>query len=105
MANPLIGNSPNFTEQGDPPCSQVDPEIFFSQDNQTVLSQRSAKKSVRIYAIYRNEKEAKAICAKCPYKFQCLEFAVKDNTLEGIWGGTTERERVSIRRMKTIRSK
>ena len=105
MANLFIGKSPDFSELGDPPCSQADPEIFFSQDNVTVPTERSSKMEVRIYASYRNERQAKAICAKCPYRFQCLEFAVNDRTLEGIWGGTTENERIGIRRMKTIRSK
>ncbi|MDA8297410.1 MAG: WhiB family transcriptional regulator [Actinomycetota bacterium] len=36
--------------------------------------------------------EAKAICAGCPARRPCLDDALK-NGLQGVWGGTSERER------------
>jgi WhiB family redox-sensing transcriptional regulator len=40
---------------------------------------------------------AKALCDRCPVKFECLEFAVTNNERFGIWGGLAERERRRIR--------
>ncbi len=36
---------------------------------------------------------AKAICAGCPVRQPCLEHALSNREHEGIWGGTTARER------------
>ena len=41
---------------------------------------------------------AKSICAQCPVKTECLEFAVTTNQEFGIWGGLTEDERRVVRR-------
>jgi WhiB family redox-sensing transcriptional regulator len=41
---------------------------------------------------------AKAICAVCPVIDDCLEYALETNQRSGIWGGTSERERKSLRR-------
>lgn len=32
--------------------------------------------------------EAKAICAQCPVRTQCLEHALRNREYQGIWGGT-----------------
>jgi WhiB family redox-sensing transcriptional regulator len=44
--------------------------------------------------------EAKAICAECPVRQPCLEHALASREREGIWGGTTERERRRIVRQR-----
>jgi WhiB family transcriptional regulator, redox-sensing transcriptional regulator len=41
---------------------------------------------------------ARAICATCGVTDNCLEFALETNERTGIWGGTTEEERKSLRR-------
>lgn len=41
---------------------------------------------------------AKAICAVCPVMENCLEYALETNQRAGIWGGTSEKERKSLRR-------
>ena len=41
-------------------------------------------------------KRAKAVCAGCPVKSDCLAYAMT-NDLRGIWGGTGERERRRVR--------
>ena len=43
---------------------------------------------------------AKAVCEACPVQSQCLRFALKTGQAYGIWGGTTEDERVAIKRMQ-----
>jgi WhiB family redox-sensing transcriptional regulator len=44
--------------------------------------------------------EAKAVCALCPVRQACLEFALAHREREGIWGGATERERRRIIRQR-----
>lgn len=42
--------------------------------------------------------KAKAVCAACPVTEDCLQYAFETNQVSGIWGGTTEDERRSLRR-------
>ncbi len=35
---------------------------------------------------------AKAVCAGCPTRARCLEYAIETG-VEGVWGGTSTRER------------
>ena len=44
--------------------------------------------------------EAKAICATCPVRKACLEYALATRQEYGIWGGMTEAERRSLRRRR-----
>ena len=37
--------------------------------------------------------EAKEICAECPVREPCLEYAITAREKDGIWGGMTARER------------
>jgi WhiB family transcriptional regulator, redox-sensing transcriptional regulator len=36
---------------------------------------------------------AKKICAGCPVRTECLEYALNNDIWSGIWGGMTESER------------
>jgi WhiB family redox-sensing transcriptional regulator len=36
---------------------------------------------------------AKRICAKCPVREECLEWALQNQERFGVWGGKSERER------------
>ncbi len=40
---------------------------------------------------------AKAVCRTCPSQSPCLEFALATNQESGVWGGTSEDERRSLR--------
>lgn len=46
--------------------------------------------------------KAKASCAVCPVVRECRDWAVTREEF-GIWGGTTARERVGIRRERGLR--
>ena len=61
-------------------CAEVDPELFFPRKGQ-----------------YLEAQNAKRLCNKCELKAKCLEFALKDPELKGIWGGTSEPDRFKIR--------
>ena len=41
---------------------------------------------------------ALSICDGCPKKQQCLDTAMSTPEIYGIWGGTTESERKTLRR-------
>lgn len=42
------------------------------------------------------EKRAKAICATCSVRRQCLEYAIRIREPHGIWGGLNEAERKQV---------
>ena len=60
-------------------CRSVDPELFFPVSSTGASLQQTA--------------DAKAICAGCPVRRQCLSFALGTRQTHGIWGGMTEEER------------
>ena len=45
---------------------------------------------------------ALAVCAACPVRDECLEFALATRQHDGIWGGATETERKRIRRRRSV---
>jgi WhiB family redox-sensing transcriptional regulator len=47
--------------------------------------------------------QAKAECAMCPVREDCLDWAIETNQDFGIWGGCTERERRKIRNERNRR--
>jgi len=42
--------------------------------------------------------EQRDICRACPVRRECLGFAMADQSIPGLWGGTDERERRRMRR-------
>ena len=40
---------------------------------------------------------ARAVCNSCPVSVECLHYALADPELEGVWAGTTTRERRDLR--------
>ncbi len=44
----------------------------------------------------QREARAKAICATCPVKRHCLEYALEIHEPHGIWGGLNEVERKQL---------
>lgn len=63
--------------------SGIDPELFFP------IGQGEGPR--------QQVQEARAVCARCPAVWQCLDWATAHN-VEGVWGGTTKEERDNIRR-------
>ena len=65
-------------------CRDEDPELFFPLSEMGPGARQTA--------------QAKAVCARCPVRAECLEYAL-DNALDhGIYGGMTEAERRTLRR-------
>ena len=44
------------------------------------------------------DEHARQLCASCPVRQECLETALADPELIGMWGGTTPRQRKEMRR-------
>jgi WhiB family redox-sensing transcriptional regulator len=78
-----------------PPCSESDPDAFFPKDYYDEPGKTPSN-------AYENERFVKSICAECPLKIECLQFAIKTSQ-HGIWGGTTEGERRALRRGRGIK--
>ncbi len=68
-------------------CANEDPELFFPEG--------AAGRSVKVA-------QAKQICATCPVAVQCLQFAISNEIVDGIWGGTTASERKAMTSRRTI---
>lgn len=47
-------------------------------------------------------RKAKAICAACEVRDECLDFALMHGEKFGIWGGMSERERRRVRRERIV---
>lgn len=47
------------------------------------------------------EAQAKAVCAGCPVRATCLEWAAEINVSDGIWGGLTADEIRNLKRRRT----
>lgn len=47
-------------------------------------------------------RKAKAICAECEVRQECLDYAIEIGEKFGIWGGMSERERRRVRRERQV---
>ena|ERR1700730_3786613 len=45
------------------------------------------------------------VCIKCLVREECLDYALAVDSTDGVWGGTSHRERRRMRRKKPIRGK
>jgi len=55
-------------------CREHDPEIFFPDKGDS-------------------PNRAKRICAGCPVRIDCLNYALRHGVRYGVWGGLSDRER------------
>jgi WhiB family redox-sensing transcriptional regulator len=60
-------------------CRSADPDLFFP-----VSASGASLEQVT---------EAKAICARCCVRRECLAFALATRQAHGVWGGMSEQER------------
>ena len=58
----------------------------------------ACKGSTALFYTERGEPtaEAKAVCAGCPVRAECLDDALEHNERFGVWGGKSERQRRDI---------
>ena len=60
------------------------------------IPQKGLSNAAYLHSVKVSEMSAKRICALCPLKQQCAEYAILANEEFGIWGGTTPEERRAI---------
>ena len=65
-------------------CRDTDPDLFFPVGTTG-------------YALVQIDR-AKQVCTECPVRVECLDYALETNQDSGIWGGTSEEERRTLRR-------
>jgi WhiB family redox-sensing transcriptional regulator len=65
-------------------CRNADPELF----NPAPTDQRAIT-------------AARALCARCPIRIDCLAVALATPHAQGIWGGLTQTERAAHRTRQT----
>lgn len=46
---------------------------------------------------------ARRVCATCPVKAPCLEYALVERIDHGVWGGASERERRRLLKARRVR--
>lgn len=54
----------------------------------------------RMFAEGAAQNEAKAVCAACPVRLDCLAYALDHREEYGVWGAMTERERRALLRRR-----
>lgn len=67
-----------WIEQGN--CRDYDAEIFFPQKGESPAA-------------------AKAVCGVCPVRIECLNYALREDDLYGVWGGLSERSRSRLKKL------
>ena len=63
-------------------CRGLDPNLFFHEQGDQGMA------------------AARRVCAACPSKAECLEYALENNERFGMWGGRSVQERNAIRRRR-----
>jgi WhiB family redox-sensing transcriptional regulator len=66
-------------------CRTIDPDLWFPDAPQTGAV-------------------AKRVCRSCPVIKECLQYALDNNEMYGVWGGMGNSERKSLRRRMNIRA-
>ncbi len=81
VARLLVGPAGNGREawRDEALCREVDAELFFPERGGSV-------------------REAKRVCASCPVRAECLDWAITHDQRYGVWGGLTPNERMQLHR-------
>lgn len=59
-------------------CTEIDPDMWFPEPGGSIQQQQ-------------------AICADCPVRNLCLEYALRNDIEHGIWGGLSPKHRKKLR--------
>lgn len=74
----LLRENENLRWKNAAHCRGMDPESFFPDKS--------------------GAGKARAVCANCPVRLDCLEFAISEREIYGVWGGCPKRVRDRVRR-------
>jgi WhiB family transcriptional regulator, redox-sensing transcriptional regulator len=72
-------------------CGGLAARLFFGPDGE-----RPQEREIR-------EAKAVTICASCPVRARCLDYALRNSIKHGIWGGLNKEQRARERRRQAGR--
>ena len=72
-------------------CTTAHALLFFGPDEESLAEQMT------------RERKAKAVCALCPVRPECLDDAFRNGAGHGVWGGLNEVERL-VEHRRRLRS-
>lgn len=81
----LLGDRPEW--MADAACRGLDPDLFVPVERQGPGGDNRHGKAL-------------AVCAECPVRSDCLEYAITNRETFGVWGGTTPKQREAERRRR-----
>jgi WhiB family redox-sensing transcriptional regulator len=87
MADAAMFTDVEMTWQYSAACRGEEADLFFAPN----YFERKEEKEAR-------EARAKAVCARCPVRSECLDYALRTREPHGIWGGLNEVERKALLR-------
>lgn len=76
-------NDDEFDWRLEAKCRGVDPDLFFPERGASLAA-------------------AKQVCFECPVRMPCLEYALDNREVHGVWGGISERGRRALRRERNV---
>ena len=77
MTAPIFPETPAWMSQA--LCAQVDTELFWPEKG-------------------GSSRPALGVCNRCEVREACLQYALDNNEIDGIWGGVTPRVRRAMRK-------
>jgi WhiB family transcriptional regulator, redox-sensing transcriptional regulator len=72
-------------------CGGMAAQLFFGSDGE------------RPQECQMREAKAAAVCARCPVRAQCLDYALVNSIKHGVWGGLSQEQRARERRRRAGR--
>lgn len=82
MAEHLLNAAQDWVKDAHCRTNKINPNYFFPERGGSVQNQ------------------AEKLCAPCAVKDECLRFALDNNEWQGIWGGTSGRQRRIIKQLR-----
>ena len=82
----------------DAACSGMDGDMFYDD---MIVSESAKEYGMYTSTAPKQHAMLRRVCANCPVKIECAEFAIKHERF-GFWGGLTAMERHTIRQMNDI---
>lgn len=103
---PKTSDPRDFTDGAEPwraaaACRTVDTALFFPSATWAGSRPHVGHGST---VVDRQIEAAKSVCATCPVRPDCLDYALAANEPEGVWGGTDPVERRAIRKGRRLAS-
>lgn len=77
---------------------------LFGSEHERGYAKVNTRAVTRVFFPERGEPSdpSRKVCGACEVRLHCLEFALYNNEKLGTWGGTSERTRRRIRRMRKL---